>query len=141
MLLLGIVCVLLASLGAAIHYKSNEYLKSYSTFNKVLWQFLIGIMCVILFFRNINYTNIINLSLINWIYIGILSIVVSLGAYGFMILSVTKVDATITGALDYLEPIIGIVLAILIIGESITFIQILGWIVIMFTLLNINRIL
>jgi len=137
---IGFIAIMIAAFCAAIHYKSNEYLMDYDVLNRVFWQFSIGILAVLLVFRNVELGSITSISPIGWFYILTLAVICGIGAYGFMILSVNKVGATITGALDYLEPVIGVGLAIVFFAETMTWQQLIGWILIMGTLIGIRKI-
>lgn len=94
---------------------------------------------VLLFFKNISIETISQVDGTTLFYVALLAIVCGIGAYGFMIKSVKEVGATITGALDYLEPVVGISLAIILFGERLSLIQIVGWILIMMSLVGIYR--
>lgn len=107
---------------------------------KMFWQFLFVLPFLWLIRGDIQLNLVLTMPLINWVYILLFTFVVTLGGYGFMYLSARKVGATKTATLDFLEPLIGVILAILIFGESFGIVQVIGWVLIMFSIVNIKRI-
>ena len=136
----GLITIIISAVFAAFYYKYNEYLDRFKIVTRLLWQFLIALCITYLYFRTFQVSDISNLSLNSWIYIILLTITASFGAYGFLMLSVKKIGGTATGMLDFLEPIFGVSLAIIIFGENLTLIQFIGWIIILITILNIKKI-
>lgn len=138
-MLLGVVGVLFAALFCALYSKLNESL-DYEISVRLFYQFMIAIPLVYFLLGNIQMADIISITLIGWVHILALVLIVSLGGYGFNILSIKKIGALKTGTLDYIEPMVGISLAILIFDESMSALQVIGWAIILFTLINIKRI-
>jgi drug/metabolite transporter (DMT)-like permease len=138
-MIIGVIFVLLASLMCALYSKYNEFINE-DVITKLFYQFIITIPLVYILLGNFQISDVMNLSIINWFYVFLLVFVISIGGYGFNIISINKVKSLKTGTLDFLEPIVGVSLAILIFKEAVSIIQVLGWIMILFTIINIRRI-
>jgi len=140
-MLVGVIGILLAALLYAVYFKLYERLgKIVNTKTIIFYQFLIVALMVTFLWGGIEVDKLTNLSLTSWLYLMILVFFCTLGGYGFAILSIKRVGALITGTVDFLEPIIGVSLAMIILGESMTWIQLIGWFMIIFTLVNIKKI-
>jgi len=123
----------------ALYYRFNEALK-YPVATRFLWQFMIVLPILWAAMGNIQLDKVIALQPIGWFYILLFTFFVTLGGYGFMYLSVKKIGATVTATIDYLEPLIGVILAIMIFSESFTWIQVIGWGLILISIFNVKRI-
>lgn len=137
--LMGLGVILFAALLWAIFIKGNEKL-DYGISTKLFWEFLIAFPIVALVMGNIQFGNIIGLSPISWFYLLMFIFFVTIGGYGFLHLSATKVGSTKTAIVEFLEPVIGVILAIIIFSEGATMIQIGGWFLVMLSIFNIKRI-
>lgn len=123
----------------AIYCKINEKIEA-NIFSKVFWQFLIAIPIIYLTLGNFKLDDVVSLSSTNWMYIIILVLCCSLGAYLFLVKSIKTIGAVATGALDYLEPILVVILVVAIFSVGINPMQLIGWGLIFFALINIKKI-
>jgi len=140
-MVVGVVGMLLAAFLYAVYFKLYERLgKVTNTRTIIFWQFLIVTIVVSALWGNIQIETMISISYTSWFYLLILTLFCTLGGYAFAILSIKKVGALVTGTVDFLEPLIGVALAIVILNESISMYQIVGWFLVLFTIFNIKKI-
>ena len=84
--------------------------------------------------------DLIGVSLSGWLALMFLGVICSGVAYYFWFLALEQIDATQVGAFLYLEPIVTVVLAWMILGEMISFATIFGGIAILLGVWLVNRI-
>ena len=138
-LMIGEVAIILSALTYSLYIFLNRKVE-YNFGIKLFWQILIALPIILIIFGHLDMSSISSLDIDGWLKILALVFIVTLGGYGFMLLSIKKVGATITGVLDYSEPILAIIMAMLLFNEELSTIQIFGWVLIIFTLFNINKI-
>ena len=135
------VAILLAALFTAIHYRLSEHLKYINITTLLFWQYLLSIPIMYIYFSSsFNITDIPNISGYGWLYILSIVLIIGIGAYAFMIRSSKEIGALQTGSIDYLEPIIGVLLAFVLFGENLSTTQLIGWGMILFAIFNIKKI-
>ena len=140
-MVVGVIGMLLAALLYAIYFKIYEKVSDKLDVKVIIfWQFLIVSIIVGVLWGNVQLETMTNISLTSWAYLLILTLFCTLGGYLFAILSIKKVGALITGTVDFLEPVIGVALALLILNESMTLTQLVGWGMVIFTIINIKKI-
>lgn len=137
--IIGLGVILFAALLWAVLIKGNELL-DYSVSTKLFWEFLIAFPIIALVMGNLQLGELLSLTPLNWFYLLMFVFFVTIGGYGFLYLSAKKVGSTKTAVVEFLEPIIGVILAIIIFREGATLLQILGFALVMFSIFNIKRI-
>lgn len=137
-LVLGEIAILSSAFTYSLYIWLNRKVE-YNFGIKLFWQILIALPIMLTIFQGLDVSTISNLDTSDWFKILMLVFVVTLGGYGFMLISIKKVGATITGVLDYSEPILAIAMAMAIFNEGLSAIQMVGWVLIIFTLYNIDR--
>ena len=129
----GILFAFLASFGATTLIITNEHLSKFfnaltiNTFINLFCLLLIGI--IIAFKFKINHPN----TMTGWYYLLFASFCYAIAFY-MQLLAVKKIGSTFTALLLYFEPIVAIIAAIVLLGESLTILQITGTIVVISSL-------
>ncbi|MBA7599928.1 hypothetical protein ES703_06974 [subsurface metagenome] len=120
----------------------NEYtrIKNYHPTTRMTWHFLIGAVIVLLLYRNFDLIALGGVSVTGWLSIFLLALVPTLCGYLFLLRSIKRIGAVASGALDFLEPVLAVVFAIIIFSESLTGLQIGGWVLISVSLFNISKV-
>jgi len=140
MMIIGVLGILIAALGCALYSKFNEG-KKISIPTRIVWQYIIAsIIILVIFTGNVDIGSIGKLTPIGWIMIFTLVGVVSITAYLFWIKGITRVGSLHNGIIDFIEPITGVCLAIIIFNETLTLLQILGWLIVFFVIYNIKKV-
>lgn len=135
--LLGI----LFGLGAAVFYAAvillNKFIKKVAGVHRTLLQFLAAILILIPYVACTGGMHLTKLNTSGWmclLAVGIIHTGITYCMYFSSLKDLTGQEAAI---LSYIDPLVAVFVSVLILGESITFIQILGGILILgFTLLN-----
>lgn len=135
----GFVWVMVAAFFTAVYYKMGEPFREYNPATKMFWQFLIAVLLVLVMYRNFEVAVFTTTPLKGWLTLMLLVAVPQLGGYAFLLISAKKIGAVATGALDFLEPTIAVILAVMLFGESLTWLQVVGWVLISVTLIFISR--
>ncbi len=135
----GFVWVMLAAFCTAVYYKMGEPLREYHPTTKVFWHFLIAVLLLLLVYRNFQADVFITTPLRGWLTLMLLVAIPQLGGYILLLISAKKIGAVATGALDFLEPVIAVILAVTLFGESLTWLQVAGWVLISVTLICISK--
>ena len=134
----GVSLALLASFGASIILITNEYLAKY--LNALIIHSFINILClcffitIILAFDNLDF----DIPLFGWFFIIFASLCYFI-ALLFQLNAVKVIGSTQTSLLLYLEPLVAISSAILFLNESLTFLQIIGVIIVIISLIMTSR--
>lgn len=138
LMIIGVIFTLLATMGESVYFTfQNKYLKKYGFIPLTLYTIIASNLFTIMFIPNAlfelgqaNFNSIISV-----LYLGIFPTVLPYIALAYTIQKVGVSDATIS---LYMTPVISIILAYLIIGESPTITTILGGVI---TLLGISVII
>lgn len=134
----GLFVILLSAFIWAVFFKCNEKLKSYPMLTKFFWQFIIVIFIFVIFIGDIQIEGVKAMSATGWGYMLIMTFIVTVGGYGFAYLSTKKAGATITATTDFIEPVVGVILAMIIFGETVTWLQVFGWLLIFSSIFSIG---
>ena len=86
----------------AIIVKCGEVLPNYKLQTRIFWQFLIAFIIIVAVKGNIQVSELILLPTINWIWLIILTFVVTIFGYGLLFISVNKIDAVKTSVIELL---------------------------------------
>ena len=136
--LYGILLAFLAAIGAATVLIANEYLAkdlSAITINAfVNFTCLIVFGVIILFNKNIEFPQ----SSVGWYFIILASLCYCIAFY-VQLIAVKNIGSSKTSLLLYLEPVIAIISAIILLNENLTKIQIIGTIMVIFSLIITTR--
>jgi len=131
----------LASLCTALYFKANESwkIKEYPMLTRIFWHFLIGPATIAILYRNFSLSTLALVAPMGWVTFGLLALIPCLGGYYFAFKSIKKVGSVATGALSFLEPMVGVILAVVLWKESLTLLQVGGWVLIFISLFNIPK--
>lgn len=134
----GIFFACLAAIGAATVLITNENLKK--NLNEITIYACTHFICftVLGIILVINFDNSLNLSYLGWLYVILAGLFYAIAFY-LQIIAVKIIGSAQTSLLLYLEPIIAIIAAIILLGESLSFIQTLGVIIVIISLITTNK--
>ncbi|MBA7676327.1 hypothetical protein ES703_84568 [subsurface metagenome] len=138
----GLIWIGLAAFCTAAYFKVNEYtrIKNYNPLTRMTWHFLIGALLITLLYRNFDIAALGSVPATGWLSLVLLAAIPTLCGYLFLLKSIKKIGAVASGTLDFLEPVLAVIFAIIIFGESLTLIQAAGWVLISISLINISRV-
>lgn len=135
--ILGIIYGLIAAALYATVIILNKYIKNFDGIDRTLIQFIAAIIVVTPYVINTSGINIMNISsagLINLLTLGIFHTAFTYCLYFSSIKDLKGQEAAI---LSYVDPLVTIILSVIILGESINAVQLMGGAMILgFTLLN-----
>ena len=136
--LIGFFLALLASFGASIILITNDYLSKH--FHAIIINTFINFTCCLIFSIIIFSSLEVNLpqSSVGWICIIFSAVFYSIALF-FQLGAVEKIGSAPTSLLLYIEPIVAIISAIILLGESLTYVQIIGTSVVLLSLIVITR--
>jgi len=138
--ILPFIVILTAGFIWSLYYRTQEKLGHIPLAVKLIYHLGLVIPFLYVIQGNIELGVLSTLTSTGWGYLIILALVSTLGAYGFAYLSNKKVGSTTTATLDLIDPMVSVLLAIIIFGESATPIQLIGWGMIFFSIFNIGKI-
>ena len=123
--IVGILLAFLAAFGASIVLIVNEYLAKH--FHAILINAFVNIVCLLFFSFIILFNFEINLSFpqIGWVYLIIAALCYCIAFY-VQLIAVKNIGSSKTSLLLYLEPLVAIVSAVILLKESLSTIQIIG---------------
>lgn len=135
----GIGFLLVSALCWSLYYHFSEKLREYALLTRIFWFFLIHIPMLFIFFGLPEPGEIMAMTVNSWVCVFVLAFVASLGGYFFTQKSIKIINPVATATLNYLEPMAAVILAIVFLSEGMSFIQVIGWGLILFTLINIRK--
>lgn len=135
--LLGIIFGLIAASLYATVIILNKYIKSISGIHRTFIQFLSAIVILIPYVLLTSGITISNLNSNGWINLLIVGIVHTGITYCLYFTSLKELPGQNAAILSYIDPVVAILISVFILNEQMSFIQVMGGIlIIVFTLLN-----
>lgn len=132
---------ILFGLGAAVFYATvillNKFLKNVTGLTRTLFQFIAAILILVPYVICTSGCTLSNLDGKGWIYLLIVGLVHTGITYCLYFSALKDLKGQEAAILSYIDPLIAVVVSVAILGEPITFLQLLGGVLILgFTLWN-----
>lgn len=137
----GDVLILISALNWSVFSAlSRRGLQQYSASRMIFYVMLFGwFFTSILFFGGKSYVEIPSLTMNGWIGVGFLGILCSGFAYVWWYDALQELSTAQTGAFLYIEPLIAMAVAFVVLGEAITLLSLIGGGVILFGVWLVNK--